>query len=397
MRIAFWVSLGLVLYAYAVYPCILIMLASFYQLLRDLRFASGRGERRSGARRELPTVSVVVSAFNEESVIREKMANCAALDYAPAKLEVIVGCDGCTDQTTSLATTVRVPNVHVLDFPVRRGKPIVLNDLVARAQGEIVVFSDANTMLAPDAVRHLVRHFQDPRVGCASGELTFKPTENGTRSEGVYWRYEVLLKFFESRLNMLVGANGGLFAIRKALFTPIPARGIIDDFLVSMSVRQQGYRAVYDPEATAVEEAAASVKDEFRRRVRIGAGNFYALRYTWRLLLPTAGLVSLAYWSHKVCRWTVPYALLTAFCAALALISEPFYTWSVAAALGLCAMGAVGYRRERRDHRPGLFGIPYYFLSMNLALGLGLLRCVSGKQGLAWNRTPREGSVGVGR
>ena len=144
---------------------------------------------------------------------------------------------------------------------------------------------------------------------------------------------------------------------------------------------------MYDPEAIATEQAAITVGDEFRRRVRIGAGNFHALRYTWRLLSPTAGLVSLAYWSHKVLRWLVPLALALALCSAMSLAGERFYAFATIAAVIVCAMALVGYYLERGAIRTRLFGIPYYFLSMNLALALGLLRCLSGKQLLVWNRT----------
>lgn len=397
MKTVFWGSLGLVVYTYAMYPCLLLALASIHQVLRDLRYAFRRGERRLRVPAELPAVSMVISAFNEEALIEKKMRNCAALGYPQSRLEVLVGCDGCTDRTAILAAAAGMPNARIFDFSQRRGKPGVLNELITHCTGDIVVFSDANTMLAPDAVVHLVRHFETPEVGCVSGELTFTPAANGTRSEGVYWRYEVLLKFLESRLNMMVGANGGLYAIRRPLYSPIPDHGIIDDFLVSMAIRLKGYHLVYDPEAVATEQAAASVGDEFRRRVRIGAGNFYALRYTGGLLSPTAGLVALAYWSHKVLRWLVPFALLTAFGGAVALAGKPFYALIVVAAFGLSLMAAVGYYRERGNLRPGLCGLPYYFLSMNLALALGLLNCIFGNQSTAWNRTPRETSVGVGR
>jgi cellulose synthase/poly-beta-1,6-N-acetylglucosamine synthase-like glycosyltransferase len=385
-----WISLGLVVYTYAVYPCLLLALASLHQLIRDLWFAFRRGERRLRAPRELPTVSLVISAFNEEGLIEEKMRNCAALRYDPSRLEVLVGCDGCTDRTAKLAAGAGMPNARIFDFSQRRGKPEVINELMTHCTGDIVVFSDANTMLARDAVIHLVRHFETPEVGCVCGELTFTAAGNGTRTEGIYWRYEVLLKFLESRLNMMVGANGGLYAIRRPLFSRIPKDGITDDFLVSMAIRQRGYHLVYDPEAMATEQAAASVGEEFRRRVRIGAGNYYALRYTARLLSPTAGLVALAYWSHKVLRWLVPFALLTAFGGALPLAADPLYALIVAGALAVSALAAAGYYRERGNRRPGLFGIPYYFLSMNLALALGLVRFIRGSQSVAWKPTARQ-------
>jgi cellulose synthase/poly-beta-1,6-N-acetylglucosamine synthase-like glycosyltransferase len=395
MKLLFWIPLALVIYTYLGYPLLLFVLASMHQVMRDLKFALRRSERRSRNSDELPSVSLIFSAFNEEAVIKDKMSNCAELKYPAPLLEVLIGCDGCTDATAALARRAGVENTLIFDYPIRRGKPVVVNHLVDRARGEIVIFSDANTMLAPDALLRMVRHFQNPAVGCVCGELMLRTAANGNRTEGAYWRYEVFLKFLESRLNMLVGANGGIFAIRRTLFSPIPGHGIIDDFLVSLGVRQKGFRLVYDPEATATEQAAITVGDEFRRRVRIGAGNFHALRYTWKLLSPTAGLVSLAYWSHKVLRWLVPLALVLALCSAMSLAGQRFYAFATIAALALCAMGLVGYYLERDSIRTRLFGIPYYFLSMNLALALGLLRCLSGRQMIVWNRTPRETTMGA--
>lgn len=397
MKILFWASIALVVYTYAAYPCLLILLASIHQILRDVRFAFGRRERRCVVPDQLPSVSLIFSAYNEESVIEEKLLNCAELEYPASRLEILAGCDGCTDRTAALANAAGVSNTRIFDYSARRGKPVVLNELVARAAGDIVVFSDANTMLSKDAVTRLVRHFADPDLGCVSGELTFTAVANGARTEGIYWRYEVFLKFLESRLNMLVGANGGLFAIRRNLFSPVPGHGIIDDFLIAMAIRAQGYRVIYDPEAMATEQTAATVGEEFRRRVRIGAGNFHALRYTWRLLSPMAGLLALAYWSHKVLRWSVPFALISAFSAALVLAGEPFYGLSAVAALALCAMALVGYRLEGRQIRIAWLAVPYYFLSMNLALALGFLRCITGRQMLVWARTPRAKAVGVAR
>jgi cellulose synthase/poly-beta-1,6-N-acetylglucosamine synthase-like glycosyltransferase len=192
-----------------------------------------------------------------------------------------------------------------------------------------------------------------------------------------------------------LGANGALFAIRKELFEPVPQLGVIDDFLIAMRVRSKGFRIVYNPEAIGEEELAPDVRHEFKRRVRIGAGNFYALRYTSGLLNPSAGLVALAYWSHKVCRWVCPIAIAAAVISAIALAGEPFYA---ACALGSAAFGMlawIGYRRELgktrgRIWKGPMFSVPYYFVSMHLALLLGLIRCLRGTQTIVWNPTARE-------
>jgi cellulose synthase/poly-beta-1,6-N-acetylglucosamine synthase-like glycosyltransferase len=188
---------------------------------------------------------------------------------------------------------------------------------------------------------------------------------------------------------MLVGANGALFAIRRSLFVPIPTDGIVEDFLIAMNVRAAGFRVVYDPEAIAWEEVAPNAGQEFRRHVRIGAGNFHALRYTWRLLKPTAGAVALAFWSHKVCRWLVPVFLAVAQASAVLLAGNPMY--GIAATLGvvLVALALLGHRLGLRARYWAPASIPYYFLSMNLALLLGLIAFVRGTQSIVWTPTTR--------
>jgi cellulose synthase/poly-beta-1,6-N-acetylglucosamine synthase-like glycosyltransferase len=207
--------------------------------------------------------------------------------------------------------------------------------------------------------------------------------------EHLYWRFETLLKFFESRLNMLVGANGALFAIRRSLFAPIPPDGIVEDFLIAMNVRAAGYRVLYDPEAIGWEEVAANARHEFKRHVRIGTGNFHALRHTWRMLNPRAGGLALAFWSHKVCRWIVPMVLVSAQISAAMLAREPVYGAAATVGAALVLLAWHGYRLDLRAQYWAPASIPYVFLSTNLALLLGLLGCLRGSQSIVWTPTAR--------
>lgn len=387
----FWASVGLLVYTYGGYPLVLIFLGSLKQVRSDLRFGLARRTRRaSREKHDCPSVSIVFAAHNEAAVIVQKMVNCAQLDY-PA-LEILVGCDGCSDATAALARSAAVPNASIYEFPDRCGKPAVLNKLLPRTRGEIVVFCDANTELAPDAIHALVRHFKRPEIGCVCGELRLRSHGHAT-GEQIYWRFETLLKFLESRLNMLVGANGALFAIRRSLFSPIPADGIVEDFLIAMNIRAAGYRVLYEPEAIGWEEVAPDARQEFRRRVRIGAGNFHALRHTWRMLNPMRGAVALAFWSHKVCRWLVPLALASALVSAVMLAREPMY--GMAAALGglLVLLALLGHRLDLRARRWAPVMIPYHFVSMNLALLCGLIAFVRGTQTSVWTPTARTAAV----
>jgi len=369
---------------------VLVCLACVKQVFSDAQYAISRGQRRNrpSASVDVPTVSLVFAAHNEAEIIEEKMRNCAELEYA-RPVETLIGCDACSDGTAALAAASKLVGVIVKDFTERSGKPMVLNRLVPEATGEIVVFSDANTMLDPEAIHHLARHFRDPRVGCVCGELRFTTHDGAVKSEGAYWRYEQVLKFFESRMNMLVGANGGVFAIRRNLYKPLPRFAIIDDFLIAMQIRSLGYKVVYDPQAIAYEETAGDARQEFQRRQRIGAGAFHALRYTWRMLLPTAGSVAFSYWSHKICRWLAPFALAFALAAALVLSSHPFYRFAAIAGLASIAAASYGYSLEVRGRAAGIFAVPYYFLSMNLALMLGFFRFLAGSQTAVWRRTAR--------
>lgn len=387
MKLIFWCCLALPLYTFLVYPVVLLVLDAVRRIWQQGDLAV------RPVQDLLPLVSLVFSAHNEERVIAEKMRNCAKLNYPAERLEILVGCDGCTDRTAELARGAGLPRARIFE-PVRRGgKPEMLNRLVPQAHGAIVVLCDANTMLDAEAIRTLVRHFADPRVGCVSGELRLISPETGSPAESLYWRYEVFLKQFEGRLNMLAGANGGIFAIRRELFDPLPERGIIDDFLVSMRIRGRGYRVVYDRDAVAYEETAVNVRQEFQRRVRIGAGNLHALRFTWRLLSPTAGAIAFSYWSHKVCRWLCPVALPAAFLSTLALSRDPIYASCALAGAGAALLAYLGYRQEQRQQPGGLCSIPYYCVSMNLALLLGFLRCLTGTQTVIWQPILREGAV----
>ncbi len=398
--LVFWSSAAVVLYTFAVYPLLLLLLASVSQILRDVRFACTRSNRRQRTPAQTPLVSIVICAHNEEGVIQSKLGNCMRLDYPADRIEVLLGCDGCTDHTAAIAAGAGMPNLKIFELP-RAGKPATLNRLLPEAGGEIVVFSDANTMFEPDAISVLARRFENPAVGCVCGELRLHNTA-GSHTEGLYWRYETLLKFYESRLNILVGANGGLYAIRRELYEPLPPGTITDDFIIAMRIRARGLKVIYDPEAVAREEASA-VRQEFRRRMRIGAGNIHALAHTWRLLSPAAGLVAFSYWSHKVFRWIAPAAMPVALAAAILLAAELPY--GIAALLGTLTvvMAGAGYVAEKRRVRTGLCGTVYYFYAMNLALLAGAVSYLCGRRFTIWSPTARAGQdsdhvvAGVGR
>jgi len=266
-----------------------------------------------------------------------------------------------------------------------------LNDCVPQARGDIIVFSDANTMMEPCAVKRLVRHFDRRQVGGVCGKLVLIDPMTGTNVDGMYWKFENFLKRCEGKIGALLGVNGAIYAIRKETYRPIPANTIIDDFLIGMRIHQQRMLLLYDETAIATEETPANINAEFHRRARIGAGAFQSLFWLLPLLSPLCGKVAFAFWSHKVCRWLSPAFLLTAMAANIALSGDPLYLrillvhelFYVSAALG--AYFLHGKKQMR------LFRIPAMFVSMNAALAVGFCRWLCGIQGGTWKRTQRSG------
>ncbi len=382
MEILFWVCVGAVIYAYLVYPAVLSVWAAFVRSVR------------SSDPEVAPSVSMLVSAFDEEDVILTKVQNFLELDYPRERIELLVGTDGCTDATDRLLETVEAENVRHIRFRQRRGKAAVLNDLVKIARGEVLVFSDANTMYKPEAVRKLVRHFADPRIGgvCGNLQLLVPERETGSLGEAAYWSFENFLKRLEGKIRTVVGANGAIYALRKKLFEPLPTdRVIMDDFLIPLRAVAKGYDVIYDGEATAYETVAPNVRGEFRRKVRIGAANFNALREIAGLLNPRRGFVAFALWSHKILRWFIPFALVGAFVANTFLLDEPFYRVAFFVQLGFYGLALLGYVADSLWGRvPKILLLPLAFVSANLGLLVGFFRFLVGSEKPAWTRVERS-------
>jgi len=331
---------------------------------------------------------MVIAAYNEEKVISDKLENCLAIDYPKDKFEIIVGSDGSSDRTNEIVSSYEASGVKLINYTDRRGKTSVLNRTIPQAGGEIVVLSDANSMYEPDAVRKLVRHFVYERIGAVCGKLVLRTRDKKQVEEGLYWKYECVLKSMESDLGALLGANGGIYAIRRELFEPIPDGTIVDDFVIAMKVKEKGFDVIYDQEAIAYEDAAHDVKAEFTRRIRIGAGCFQAIPLTRSLLNPKRGFVAFAYWSHKILRWNVPFFLIAAFVSNMLLLGNPFYLFLFILQSLFYTFALIGHVLNRR--RSGkIFSIPYYFGSMNLALLFGFFRFITKTQKVTWKRTER--------
>ncbi|MBI3185115.1 MAG: glycosyltransferase family 2 protein, partial [Myxococcales bacterium] len=338
----FWSAALLILYTYFLYPLILIGLDGLRQLLGNVRYLRFGGDRRKSLPFDLlPSVTVLIAAHNEATCIAAKVSNSLAIDYPRERLEVLVGSDGSTDGTDEIVRKARDPRV-VLARAERSGKAGVLNRCIPMASGEIVVLTDANTMIDPGAVKKLVRHFADPDVGAVCGRLRlYNPTRRGYE-ESAYWQYESLIKLYEGKHGAVIGANGGLYAIRRSLFTALPPSTIVDDFVIPLRILDRGYKVPYEPAAEATEETTEDYSKEFRRRARIAAGNFHSLRLLPGLLLPTAGFAAFALWSHKVLRWFAPGLMALALAANVPLLSSRLYQLTLLAQLSFYALALAG-------------------------------------------------------
>lgn len=389
-EIVFWSCVCAVLYNYAGYPILLFMLSTISQAKSDLLFLAGKRARRSkSATDDLPTVAVLLSAYNEETVIRDKLNNCLELDYPHHRLEFLIGLDAPSDSTSQILAQMQSARVRVWHFTSRQGKLAVLCNLAQQTKADIVVSTDANTMLKPDCIRTLVRHFRDPRVGAVSGEEV-RITTRGTdpAAESMYWRYESALKFLENRLNCSLGGNGSVLAVRRPLFK-LDRPSIVEDFQIPLDIRFKGYRVVYDPEALAVEEIAPSQSAQFARRIRLGAGDFQALFSNLKCLNPKNGLAAFCFFSHRVLRWFGPVLLLIALISSLSVYEVPFFRTLIALQCGFYLGACLGYWRKKTGRTAGIFALPVNFCSMNLALLLGLVQYLGGRRSAIWKATPR--------
>lgn len=384
-QIILWVSLYAVVYAYFVYP-LLIYACS--------RLLGNKPQAKQLPDEDLPTVSLLIAALNEESVIRERLENALALDYPADKLEIVIASDGSVDKTAEIVRQYErehLDRVRLLDYPVRRGKATVLNVSMPELTGEIVLFSDANTFFDKQSARNVVRWFSAPDVGVVCGKLKLVDPRSGKNVDSLYWRYETFIKECEGRLGALLGSNGAIYALRRADYLPIGSDTIIDDFMIPLLVKMRGgKRIVYDVDAVAHEETPSDIKSEFKRRSRIGAGGFQSLVRLWQLLLPVYGWTTFAFWSHKLIRWCCPAFLLAALIANALLIGNDFYRLLFGLQLGFYALALAGNFVPGNAAPLRWLRLTTMFTSMNLALAVGFWRWISGLQGGTWQRTARE-------
>jgi cellulose synthase/poly-beta-1,6-N-acetylglucosamine synthase-like glycosyltransferase len=343
----------------------------------------------------VPQVTLFIPAYNEERVIAQKLDNTLELDYPQDKLEVLVCSDKSDDRTNDIAAEYadRYSHIHLIAYEERSGKTGMINKAVPTAQGEIIVLSDANTMYAADSVRIIVSAFASSEIGAVLGYLRLyvQPGVTGLDKEVNYRDFEAALKKAEGMYGCAMGAFGGFYAIRKKYFTPLPANAYSnDDFLIPLRMIQQGLRVVFDPSARAEEETGDTLGEEFRRRIRIGAGNFQSFSLLPGMLNPLHPRRFFFYVSHKVLRWFSPFLLLGMLCTNAVLYDVFPFSIILYGQLLFYLFGGIGCILDRMGKSLPLISAVYHFISMNYAVFLGFFRFLRGIKSAVWTSTERQ-------
>ncbi|MBS1553279.1 MAG: glycosyltransferase family 2 protein [Bacteroidetes bacterium] len=386
MLLIFYLSLLIIIYTYIGYPAILFFLVQAKRLLHNNHAKAFEFD-------QLPPATLIIACYNEAEILQAKIENTLQLKYPVNRLSIYFVTDGSTDNSTEIIK--KHPRIHLFHEPDRKGKNAAINRIMPLVDTPVVVFTDANTYLNEDALFLMVRHYADKNVGAVAGEK--KVIKTSTRSaaesgEGAYWKYESLLKKWDSELGTVVGAAGELFSIRRELFEEVPKHVLIEDFRLSMRVAEQGYRVVYEPSAYAMEHSSASMQEEEKRKVRIAAGGLIEVFHFLRLLnIFRYGVLSFQYVSHRMLRWTLaPISLVLIFLtnAYLAFDGGTIFVLTLSMQLIFYSIALLGYFFQ--NQWSGLFVVPYYFSFMNIAVFKGAWNLLSGKQSVVWAKAERR-------
>lgn len=384
--IIFWTSIFLLLYSYFFYPVLIRFLACNKQP-NHIVYSDNK---------DMPGISVIMSVYNEEKVLENKINSIYATSFPAEKMEVIVGSDGSSDRTKEILQEIKekLTNFSYYHSDIRRGKPNVLNQLVLKAKGDILIITDANVLLNESTITGLVKHFKNPEIGLVDSRMMSKGIKkNGiSRQESAYISMEVNLKHHEGLVwGTMMGPFGGCYAMRKNLFTPIPKNFLVDDFFLNLNVLKNRKKSINDMKATVSEDVSDILSEEFRRKTRIAAGNFQNLSYYSGLLWPPFTSLSFSFFSHKILRWFGPLLLI------LIIISNVFifrknmiYTYSIYLEGILFVIAIIDLIVSRFNKHIVFFRFVTHFFSMNLALSLGLIKFIKGIKSNVWEPTKRN-------
>ena len=367
LEVIFWISVGLILQTYIFYPLILYLLSS----------KKGEIDLKTDV---FPTVSLIIAAYNEERVIEKKIKNSLSLDYPEEKMEIIVVSDGSTDRTEEIVKKYRDRRIRLISSGKRVGKTECQNISTQKANGDILIFSDANSMYRENAVKILVRNFANSRVGCVGGRLQYTAKGTSAQSESIYTKYESYVKSLESKVCSPIGVDGSIYAVRRSVFIPLE-KDAVSDFIEPILIYRNGWKVIYEKEALITEELSASMQSSIARRVRIVTGALYSLKYIMDMLNPFRWrLFAFELISHKVIRWLQPFFLIAIFISNIFLLDKlPFLIFFLLQSL-LYVLGILGLIFESIS----FFKLPAYFLGMNLALIISWINLIRGKNFEIW-------------
>jgi biofilm PGA synthesis N-glycosyltransferase PgaC len=389
MEILFWLSLFIVFYTFLGYGIVLYVMMRIRMAIKGRRIVPGMDQ-------EFPSLTLIIAAYNEEKIIEEKIRNTLALNYPAEKLNLLFVTDGSSDSTPDIIR--KYPTIKLMHTPARSGKIQAIHRAMHEVDTEVVVYTDANTFLNKDALMLIARHYADPTIGAVSGEkrVLQDAVSDATAGEGFYWKYESTLKKWDSELYSVVGAAGELFSVRRSLYKPVEPDTILDDFMISMLIAQQGYRIVYEPAAYASELSSDNIQEELKRKVRIAAGGIQSIVRLKKLLNPfTNPLLSFQYISHRVLRWTVtPFLMVLALLLNIFIVAQSagwIYVVILAAQVSFYFLATLGWLLEARKIKVKALFVPYYFCMMNYAVIAGIRRYIKGSQSSVWEKAKRKG------
>ncbi|MCK9555692.1 glycosyltransferase family 2 protein [bacterium] len=374
MQIAFLILLALIIFIYFGYPVVLSVLV----FLKKEIIKTGNIS---------PSVTLIIPAYNEQAVIRQKIENSFFLEYPKEKLEIILALDGCTDKSKDIALNYINKGLKIIEREERGGKIAALNKAVSQSKNEILIFSDANSIYEENAIINLVRNFADKKVGCVCGELkyTLKDLTSVEAGENLYWKYEKFLKEKESKLGSLLVTNGSIYAIKRELYSQID-EDLADDFVNPMRVYKQGFKVVYEPDAIAYEKVSSRFKDQFDQKVRIISQGWKATFRLWDIILSSGPLRIFEFLFHKFLRWIIPFFLIAMFISNLFLANIKFYQILLLSQVIFYVFAFIGYFSQKWGSRIKLFYIPFYFCMVNATALLALFRYLKGGETKVWEK-----------
>ncbi|HET8760886.1 MAG TPA: glycosyltransferase family 2 protein [Nitrospiria bacterium] len=374
----FWSMVALITYTYVGYPLVILLLGTIIR-------------RRVDRRPIEPTVTFLITAYNEEKNIAQKLENTLSLDYPHEKLDVLVALDGSTDRTEDIVRGFADRGVRVVRVDGRVGKTETQNQAVKHAKGEVIIFSDATTRYELGNIRAFVRNYADPTVGAVSGCYSYHNPTGATIGVGniLFWKFENFIKTSQTRIRTLTGCCGCIYSVRRALYKPLPA-DIISDLVEPLKILESGYRIGFEPEAVAYEETTESASEEFRMRIRVISRGMRGLLMMRTLFNPFRyGFVAFQLFSHKLLRWLVPIFLIVLLGASAALAHIPFYRVALVLQLAFYGCALVGWMMEKMRLKMKVFAVPLYFLTVNIASLISLYKTLRGYKAVTWETVRR--------